>query len=309
MSMARLTSAGLKRCARQAGLDLCGIARAAPAQTHARYLDWLARGDHAHMAYLARPDAVTRRADPRALLPSARSLVVVGVNYYAEAPSPPRAGKVARYAWGTDYHPVLQARLEQLAAWLQAQAGRRLQSKICVDTSALLEREWAVRAGLGWIGKNGLLINPRLGSWLLLGALLVDLELEPDPAFLADRCGTCTRCLQACPTGSLRPGRMLDARRCIAYLTIELRGELPVELATHIKPWLFGCDVCQHACPWNRFASPSPHFPVNPAWASLDPAFVQGLDEDSFRAYFAGSALERARRAGLARNAAAVMRA
>ena len=215
-------------------------------------------------------------------------------------------GVVARYAWGDDYHEVIADRLKQLVAFIEAETGHPVAHKICVDTSAVLEREWAVRAGLGWIGKNTLLIHPRTGSWLLLGELLLELDLECDAPFAADHCGTCTRCVEACPTQCILSDRALDASRCISYLTIELRGDLPAGLRDLVGDWVFGCDVCQQVCPWNRFA----HSTGEPAFAArhttLDLRELAGMDEETFQARFAHSAIRRAKLKGLARNAALV---
>ena len=300
----------IKSKAREIGFDLAGIAQAGPSQSHRRYGDWLERGRHGSMSYLARPDAITRRADVRELLPPARSVVVVGVNYYSPFPAKhgEGIGAVARYAWGDDYHEVVADKLAQLAAFLEVEIGHAVAHKICVDTSAVLEREWAVRAGLGWIGKNTMLIHPHAGSWFLLGELLLDLETDYDAPFTADHCGTCTRCIEACPTRCILPGRELDASRCISYLTIELRGAstYPAGLSDHIGEWVFGCDVCQQVCPWNRFARPN----VEPAFAlrhtALNLRELVEMDEETFRAMFPHSAIRRARRQGLAQNAAFV---
>lgn len=305
--MGRLRWEGIAEYARSLGL-LCGGAAAGPAQTHARYVEWLARGYHGQMNYLARPDAIDRRADVRRLLPQAKSVIVVAMNYYAEQRDlPHRAGKVARYAWSADYHRVIADRLGRLVKWIENQLGRPVAHTICVDTGAILEREWAVRAGLGWIGKNTMLINPRLGSWLLLGELLLDLELafNLNLNLNLDRCGTCTRCIDACPMGCILPNRMLDARRCIAYLTIESRADIPIELRKGIGDWVFGCDICQEVCPWNRFAQLSA-LEINPDWTALDPAKILAMDQATFDARFAGSAICRARLTGLKRNAAAL---
>ena len=302
----------IKQKAREIGFDLVGIARAGPAQSHDRYVNWLARGRHGTMSYLARPDAIARRADVGALLPEARSVVVVGTNYYSPFPletarkQSPGVGAVARYAWGDDYHKVIAGKLEQLVAFVEAEINRPVAHKICVDTSAMLEREWAVRAGQGWIGKNTMLINPRAGSWFLLGELLLDLELDADVPFATDHCGTCTRCIEACPTRCILPGRELDASRCISYLTIELRGEIPPGLRELIGDWVFGCDVCQEVCPWNRFARPTQEPAFAPRYARLDVRELTEMDEKTFRVHFARSALRRARREGLLRNAAIV---
>jgi epoxyqueuosine reductase len=305
----------IKRKAHEIGFSLVGIAEAGPSQSHHRYVDWLAHGYHGSMDYLARPDAVARRADVRELLPEARSVVVVGMNYYSPPPPTPACapsatgeGRVARYAWGDDYHEVIADKLKQLVAFIEAETHRAVAHKICVDTSAVLEREWAVRAGLGWIGKNTLLIHPRAGSWLLLGELLLDLELEYDVPFAADHCGTCTRCVEACPTQCILSDHNVDASRCIAYLTIELRGALPrsADLYEHIGDWVFGCDVCQQVCPWNRFARPSSEPAFAPRHATLDLRELAEMDEETFRARFAHSAIRRAKREGMARNASIV---
>ncbi len=305
----------VKHRARELGFGLAGVAPVGPATTHKRYLDWLAHRYHGKMGYMARPDAVARRADVRELLPSARSIVVVGINYYQEIDdgSTPGVqeeqegwGRVARYAWGDDYHAVIIAKLEQLAEFVQAQAGRPVEFKVCVDTSAILEREWAVRAGLGWIGKNTLLINPQAGSWFLLGELLLDLDLEYDQPFATDHCGTCTRCLDACPTHCILPGRELDASRCISYLTIELRDEIPTELREQMGDWIFGCDICQEVCPWNRFARRTSEPAFAPRNTAIDVRELAGIDEETFRARFVDSPIRRARRTGLARNGAVV---
>lgn len=304
----------IKRQAREIGFDLVGIAQAGPAQSHARYVDWLARGYHGAMEYLARPEAVARRADLRALLPDARSIVVVAMNYYQPpppAPPPPRGGGVgvgvvARYAWGDDYHEIITGKLRQLAAFIKAEVGQAVAHKICVDTSAVLEREWAMRAGLGWIGKNAHLIAPKVGSWLALGELLLDLELDDDPPFSADRCGKCTRCMEVCPTRCILPDRSLDASRCISYLTIELRGDIPADLHPLIGDRVFGCDACQEVCPWNRFARPTKEPAFAPRHATLDLRELATMSDEMFRAQFAHTAIRRARREGLARNAAVV---
>ena len=302
----------IKQRAREIGFGLVGIAGAGPAQSHQRYTDWLARGYHGAMNYLARPDAVARRADVRELLPQVRSLVVVGMNYYSPLPSKtgegPGVGVVARYAWGDDYHEVIADKLKQIIAFIEAEIGHAVAHKICVDTSAVLEREWAMRAGLGWIGKNTMLIHPRAGSWFSLGELLLDLELDSDAPFTAGHCGTCARCIEVCPTQCILPGRELDASRCISYLTIELRGGLqcPADLHEHIGNWIFGCDVCQQVCPWNRFARPTAEPAFAPRYATLDLRELAAMDDETFRARFARSAIRRAKRQGLAQNAAIV---
>jgi epoxyqueuosine reductase len=302
----------IKEQAHALGFDLAGIAPAEPSAYAAFYARWLASGYHGTMTYLARPDAVARRVDPQALLPGARTWISVACNYCG--PEPPAlpdggpAGLVARYARGEDYHQVFSRRLRRLRAWIREHAPEPATVKIYADTSAVLEREVAQRAGLGWIGKNTLLINPRHGSWFLLGELLLDLRLDYDEPVTVDRCGTCTRCLTACPTGCILPGRVLDATRCLAYLTIEWRGEIPDGQVPALGNRTFGCDVCQEVCPWNRFARPS----EDPAWqpgphAQADLIQWAELSEEEFRARFRGTAIRRAGRDGLVRNARAAL--
>ncbi|MGC9336426.1 MAG: tRNA epoxyqueuosine(34) reductase QueG, partial [Anaerolineae bacterium] len=217
-------------------------------------------------------------------------------------------GRVSRYAWGTDYHDVILRKMHQLAQWISEQLGRRLTYRTYVDTGPLLERELAQQAGLGWIGKNANLIHPKLGSYFFLGELLTDLELEPDAPFSDERCGSCTACLDACPTGALTAPHTLDARRCISYLTIEHRGAIPEETRPLIGDWVFGCDVCQEVCPWNRrFAHPGRRPAFRAVHDTLDLVEMLKLDEDAFRSRFRETPLWRARRAGLARNAAVVL--
>jgi len=302
----------IKEQTHRLGFDLVGVTQPAPSAHADFYVDWLARGYHAEMGYLARPDAIEKRADPRRIMSQARSIVVVGMNYTSgDPPSTERLqGRVSRYAWGTDYHAVMGKRLRQLAAWIAEQVGQPVPHRVYVDTGPLLERELARRAGLGWIGKNTNLIHPELGSYFFLGELLLDLELEPDAPFAADRCGACTACLDACPAGALLAPRTLDARRCISYLTIEHRGSIPVEIRPLLGDRVFGCDECQEVCPWNqRFARSTrePAFAPRPGQIVLDLIELLELDDDGFRARFRDTPLWRAGRGGLARNAAVVL--
>jgi epoxyqueuosine reductase len=303
----------IKNHALALGFDLVGLAPAAPSAHAEFYARWLAQGYAGDMAYLARPDAVAKRGDPRRVLPGARSALVVGLNYYqGQVPSPAGGarGRVSRYAWGDDYHDLMWEKLDQLGDLVQLEAGKKIAWRRYVDTGPLLERELAARAGLGWIGKNTMLINPSFGSWLFLGVLLLDLELAYDAPFERDRCGSCSRCIQACPTNCILPGRALDASRCISYLTIELkRAEIPAELRPLLGDWVFGCDVCQEVCPWNRFArqtdevafGPRPGFP----WPDLHELLA--LDEAEFRRRFRGSPIQRTKLRGLKRNAAVAL--
>ncbi|HSB89376.1 MAG TPA: tRNA epoxyqueuosine(34) reductase QueG [Anaerolineales bacterium] len=292
-----------KEQALRLGFSLAGISTADPPPHLDAYRGWLSQARHGEMAYLARADAVERREDPRRILPECRSILVLAWPY--EPPSPPATrGRIAAYARGPDYHDVLLDRIGPWVSAMEARLGRSFPFRAYTDTGPLLERELAQRAGLGWIGKNTCLIHPRRGSYFLLAEILLSLALVPDPPFGADRCGSCTRCLDACPTDCILPDRTLDARRCISYLTIEHRGRIPVELRESIGDWLFGCDVCQQVCPWNiRFAERAA---VPSASVELDMADILSLDDDEIRRRTKGTALRRTGRAGLVRNAAMV---
>lgn len=254
-----LTPASVKALAQEAGFDLCGIA---PASHHAELdvlPDWIDRGYAGEMAYLAR--TAVGRTDVCAVLPAARSVIALATVYNVDRPySVEIAGadvaRLARYSWGDDYHAVLTRRMDALVERMRAVNGSTFQSKAYVDTGPVQERVYARHAGLGWIGKNTCLINPELGSWLFLSAIITDLALEPDAPGL-DRCGTCTLCIEACPTGAIVEPWVLDARRCISYLTIEVRGSLPMEHREAIGAHAFGCDICQDVCPWNAPAATS----------------------------------------------------
>ncbi len=285
------------------------------------YERWLWRGFQGEMSYMGSERAVAHRHDPRLLLPECRSIIVLGARYPSSpanrSPGDGWRGKVAAYAWGSDYHEVLPVHMERLVAFMQDLAGTSFASRCVTDSAPLLERELAQRAGLGWIGKNTCLIHPQKGSFFLLAEILLGLELVPDTAFTADRCGTCTRCLDACPTGCIQPDRTLDARRCLAYLTIELKGAIPPELRPSLGEWVFGCDICQQVCPWNaRFSNPQttrenvdllPGLSARPGVP--DPNLVEELllDSDGFNQKFRHSALKRAKRRGYARNIAVAL--
>jgi epoxyqueuosine reductase len=297
----------LKAQGQSLGFDPIGIAPAAPADDFAHLCDWLDRDHAGSMHYMTRRRE--ERRHPASILPEVRSVVMLGLNYAPEVSSQEAGcrgqGKVARYAAGLDYHDVLRDKLNRLLAWLQERVpGAR--GRGVVDTAPLLERDFARRAGLGWIGKNTMLINKRLGSYTFLGALLLNVELRTDAPFVADHCGTCRRCLDACPTDAFVGPHQLDARRCISYLTIELRGPVPEELRPGLRNWVFGCDVCQEVCPWNRKAPPGPEPGLAPTQAGLmlDLIELLGLSEDEFRDRFRHTALWRAKRRGLLRNAA-----
>ncbi len=299
----------IKEQAHTLGFELAGIARATPADHFAEFRAWLDKGYAGEMDYMSRQAEARRH--PASILPAVRSVVMVGMNYKPNLDTnepPPGQGRIARYARGTDYHRVLWARLNQLLAWVQQQRPS-CQGRGVVDTAPLLERDFARRAGLGWFGKNTMLLNKRLGSYFFLGALLLDLELEPDPLHDTSHCGRCTACLDACPTQAFVAPGVLDSRRCISYLTIELRGPVPEELRPGLGDWIFGCDVCQEVCPWNH-KSPSsrePAFVPRPELEAADPIELLGLSEEEFRRRFRGTALMRAKRRGVLRNAALVL--
>lgn len=304
----------LKAWAREEGFDRAGVASLEPSgpSPHGDALRrWLDRGDEAGMEYMRR--RVATRLDPATLLPGARSALCVALDYHPLAGEPEPEGdlwpRVARYARGRDYHEVMGAGLRRLAARVRA-AFPGCATRAYVDTGPLLERELGARAGLGAVGKNTLLLHPRAGSWFLLGELLLTLDLPPDVP-LADLCGTCTRCLEACPTGALAEPYRLDSRRCISYWTIEHRGDVPPEARPLLADWVFGCDLCQEACPWNNGAAPveadHPELRLPPERAALDLAALLRLDRESYVERFRGSPMKRAKREGLQRNAAIAM--
>jgi epoxyqueuosine reductase len=292
----------LKDHARSLGFDRVGIAPARTPPDYPRFLAWLAAGRAASMDYLA--EYAEARGNPDAVLEGVRSVVMVSMVYGGKADRPD-VGKVSRYAMGDDYHTVLRGRLELLAEWLREQAPGSV-TRAVVDTAPLMERDFARLAGLGWIGKNTLLIDRKLGSFTLLGALLTDVELAPDAPHATSHCGTCTRCLDACPTGAFVGPYELDARRCISYWTIEHHGPMPDEAAEDLHGWAFGCDVCQDVCPWNRKAPPSPlpEFAPRPEWEAPDLIEWLGRSKSQWKRRFRDSALRRAGRSGLVRNAA-----
>lgn len=291
------------------GFELAGIVPAMNAPGFADLRDWLHRGFAGDMAYLSNREAAYEH--PSHVLEGVRSVVVLGLNYRTVEPQQSQAnhGRVSRYAWGnSDYHDVIRGKLARLAEFLRREVpGCRTRG--VVDTAPLLERDFGRLAGLGWFGKNTMLLNKRIGSWFFLAALLTDVELEPDAPHIAQHCGTCTRCLDACPTDAFVAPYQLDARRCISYLTIEHRGPIAHELRSGMSDWLFGCDVCQDVCPWNRKApiSTAPEFqPVNDLHLA-NAIELLSLSEDEFRSQFQHTPLARPKRAGLLRNAAIVL--
>jgi epoxyqueuosine reductase len=305
-----LSSSVVKREALAAGFDLCGVAPAESFPELQFFREWLDRGFAGEMAYLHR--SAERRADVRAVMPSARSVISLGTIYntnqpYSTESADPGRAAIARYAWGDDYHLVLEKRLARLVERLHELAGDEFEARAYVDTGPVQERVYAQYAGLGWIGKNTCVINPELGSWIFLSAIICNLPLEPDAPAL-DHCGTCTLCIEACPTGALIEPYVLDSTRCLSYLTIEIKGSIPVEHRDAVAGHAYGCDICQEVCPWNL--TPSTAVSEEPAWIArpgLDGPRLLDLwrkSDDELRALLKGSAMKRAGVRRLRRNLA-----
>ncbi|HJS28292.1 MAG TPA: tRNA epoxyqueuosine(34) reductase QueG, partial [Anaerolineales bacterium] len=276
---------------------------------------WVDEGLHGQMGYLAAERARRRRANPLEILPECRSVLVLGAYHDPPVVSPPPddgkpRARLAAYAWGDDYHQVLKPRLEAIISFIEEEAGWRVPARWYTDTGPILEREFGQRAGLGWIGKNTCLINPHRGSYFLLAEILLGIELEPDAPVTLDHCGSCRRCIEACPTGCILPDRTIDARLCISYLTIELRGEIPLELRAQMGNWVFGCDICQEVCPWNiRFAQKEGNPEFRPRTAGREQELLPEirLDQAGFAEKFRGSPVRRAGRDGYLRNVAVAL--
>ena len=295
-------AAAVKSRADELGFIACGITHPGPT-AHGQFLDqWLARGYAGTMRYLHRQ--ASRRKDPQLIMPEARSVVVVLDNYYTpDRESDQTAPRVAKYARGEDYHRVTGRRLEEMAQYLRGLGASLTRS--FTDAGPVPERELAQRAGLGWIGKNTMLVSPTAGSFFFIGSVFTDLVLDFDRPFDLDRCGSCTRCLEACPTGALREPRLLDATHCISYLTIEQKGPIPEELAGKLEGYAFGCDICNDVCPWNhRFAQPTgiPEFGRPSTIAGKEAGFYEQMTEAEFEEQFGHTPLERAGLDGMRRN-------
>jgi len=289
----------IKDKARQLGFFLAGVAASVPSAHFNIFEEWLDVNHHATMDYLASERSRIRRADPKQILPECKSILVLAM------PCEPLNTElnIAAYALGADYHEVIPPRLQQIVEFIEEQVGHPVPNRYYTDTGPILERELAQRAGLGWVGKNSMLINPKAGSTFLLAEILLGVELEPDHPFPTDHCGTCTRCLDACPTQCILPNRTLDARRCISFLTIENKGDIPIPLREKIGNWVFGCDICQQVCPWNRFSPPA-----DPALKSSTPLPIRTSDlllsSSEFNQRFKRSPIQRAKRRGYLRNLA-----
>jgi epoxyqueuosine reductase len=284
--------------AKEIGFDSCRIASCAPPPHAPEFRQWLHDGAAGEMEWLERGQE--KRCDPGKILPGARSVVVVGLNYWQGTTETGTLGRIARYAWGDDYHDVMLEKLRELDVFMQTHGGEQ---KCYVDTGPLLERDHAAEAGIGWHGKSTMLIDLQLGTWFFLGEILTTLNLASDVPQKA-RCGSCTRCITACPTGAITEAHRLDARRCISYLTIELKGSIPLEFRELIGDRIYGCDTCLDVCPWNRFAAVSREvaFAARPATSAMQLRDYLALNEEQFRALFRGSPIKRIKRRGFLRN-------
>jgi epoxyqueuosine reductase len=298
--------------AHRLGFELVGVTSPDPPPHFRVFEAWLQAGRQAEMAYLETERSRQRRGNPRQILPECRSILVLGIHYPppSQHSQASERGQTAAYACSDDYHELLPPRLQALVAFIEAQIGEPVPNRYYTDTGPILERDLAQRAGLGWIGKNTCLIHPARGSYLLLAEILLGIDLEPDPPFTLDHCGNCTRCLQACPTACILPDRTIDANRCISYLTIELKGAIPVELRPKLGNWVFGCDICQQVCPWNqRFAAPANEdvFVERPDAHQPDLIAALELNPQDFNRKFKGTPIKRAKRRGFLRNVAVAL--
>ena len=302
--------------AKRLGFNLFGVTKADPPPHFDVYERWLEQGRHAEMGYLDTERARIRRKNPGLILPECRSILVLGWHHtipslsqgILEGDDQQPKGRIASYAWSEDYHDVIPARLKELVAFIEERVGDKVPNRWYTDTGPILERDFAQRAGLGWIGKNTCLINPKQGSFYLLAEIFLGLDLEPDIPFSADRCGTCTRCLEACPTACIQLDRTIDATRCISYLTIELKGSIPRDIRPQLGDWIFGCDICQQVCPWNqRFAHQPQTNPVEDPLVEPDLISELALSPQEFNRKFKGSPIKRAKRRGYLRNVAVAL--
>ncbi|HVU96632.1 MAG TPA: tRNA epoxyqueuosine(34) reductase QueG [Puia sp.] len=293
----------IKNWSQDLGFLHCGIARAVPLDEDARKLEaWLRQGMQGTMQYME--NHFDLRIDPSRLVPGAKSVITLLMNYYPAAKQRPDAPQVSKYAYGKDYHEVIRGKLKELLVKMRAEIGE-VDGRGFVDSAPVLERSWAVRSGLGWVGRNGNLLNRQAGSFFFIATLIVDLELEYDAPFAGDYCGTCRRCIDACPTQAIHEDKIVDGSRCISYYTIELKELLiPDSMKGKFGNWMFGCDTCQDVCPWNRFSKASTEiaFEPIPAILNFSTADWEELTEEGFRELFRHSAIKRARYAGLRRN-------
>ena len=302
----QLLTRQIKERALAEGFDKAGIVRAElllPERERLR--EWLGRGYHGEMQWLAREPE--KRTDPQQIFPQAQSVIVVALNYYTnhQHSNNPETGKISRYAWGDDYHDVVSSKLHSLLEWIQREIPTAT-GKVCVDIQPMMDKAWAVRAGLGWIGKHANLITPEHGSWVFIGELLLNLELEFDSDQIEDHCGTCTLCIDACPTGAIGEPYVVDSNLCISHATIESRApRMRDDVAENLEGWFYGCDICQDVCPWNRFEQPTKEtrFEPRPGNVEADLSEILELTPASYAERFCHSAMKRAKLAGLQRNA------
>lgn len=293
----------VKTLAGELGFSYCGVAEAVYLEEDARRLEnWLGKGMQGTMAYMEKHFDL--RVDPRKLVPGAKSVITLLKNYFPGEKQRSDAPGVSKYAWGEDYHIVIRKQLNTFLARLREELGA-IEGRGFIDSAPVLERSWAQRAGLGWVGKNGNLINKSSGSFFFIATLITDLDLVPDDPFTKDYCGTCTKCLDACPTGAILPDKVIDGSRCISYFTIELKEMLiPNEMQGKFENWMFGCDTCQDICPWNRFSRPHSEagFRPIPAILNFSTSDWEEMTEEGFKQLFQHSALKRSRFAGISRN-------
>lgn len=295
----------IKAKAAELGFDFCGIARAEFLEDEAPRLEaWLNKGMHGQMSYMA--NHFDKRLDPRLLVDDAKSVITVLLNYYPETRLPEGDDdyKLSKYAYGTDYHFVLKDKLKALLVFIQDEIGD-VGGRAFVDSAPVMDKVWAKRSGTGWVGKHSNLINREIGSFFFIGELILDLALEPDGP-IADYCGTCTRCIDACPTDAIVAPYVVDGSKCIAYFTIELKEAIPAEVRGQFQNWAFGCDICQDVCPWNRFSRPhtTPEFALNPTLQAFTKNDWEEITEAVFQAAFRRSAVKRTKLEGLRRNIA-----
>ena len=293
----------IKKWSRELGFDHCGIARAVRLDEDARRLEnWLQQGMHGTMHYME--NHFDLRIDPSKLVPGARSVITLLLNYFPAREQPADAPRVARYAYGEDYHDVIRHKLKELLGRIREEIGE-VEGRGFVDSAPVLERSWAVRSGLGWVGRNGNLLHRQAGSYFFIATLIVDLELEDDAPFAGDYCGTCRRCIDACPTEAILENKVVDGSKCISYFTIELKDQLiPDTMKDKFDDWIFGCDTCQEVCPWNRFSSATSEIAFSPLPEILNftTSDWEALTEDRFKEIFRHSAIKRTRYTGLRRN-------
>ena len=307
----RGTSQTIKTKAAELGFCKAGIVPAAELSGEGdRLREWLTAGRHGEMRWMEREPE--KRADPLVLFPGARTVIALAMNYFTphEHEEAAGSGKISRYAWGDDYHDLMRERLNSLLGWIRSEAPEA-NGKACVDTVPVMEKAWAARAGLGWIGKHSNLITKGHGSWVFLGEIILDIELEYDRPEPEEHCGTCTACIDACPTGAIVEPYVVDSRRCISYATIELRDEfLPEEIAENLNGWIYGCDICQDVCPWNRFEKPSGETRFEPRMeeTSLSLDSIAEMEHPEYVERFRKSAMKRTKLTGLKRNAEALKR-